>query len=78
MYNIDAEIIRIKNALNNIFCVYEDNSYFENIEPTAIKAIIYGKTIKFIPIELNDEVQELLNILADLEEEKHNNKKHNR
>jgi len=70
MYNIEAEIYRIESTLDRIFDKYKDNGYFENIEPSNMRALIYKNTIKFIPIEVNEEVQGLLNILNSLETEK--------
>ena len=65
--SIDERIFMVENTLENIFDKYRDNSIFEELVPVAF---IYKNAIRFVPIELKDEVEELLKFLNKLEEEK--------
>ena len=62
-----AKIKHFEGLVEQIFDKYKDNGYFEDIEPNNIAVFIYKNSIKFVPIEEKERVEELLNIINEAE-----------
>ena len=60
-----AKIKHFEELVEQIFDRYKDNGYFEDIEPSNISVFIYKNSIKFVPIEEKQRVEELLSIINE-------------
>lgn len=64
IFDLDFSILKIEEALENIFNGYK-NDDFEEITPAVF---IYKNSIKFVPIEIKDLVEKLLDVREKLME----------
>lgn len=64
---LEIKISEYKCKLASIFNRYTNNEDFENL---TVVPFIYKMTIKFVPVELKDDIEELFQMIEKLKEQK--------